>query len=90
MSAAVHFSAIVAPQLSQDRAAVHLVPGLGDEAVADAQDRGRGELDPPAGRGDAEELAAVGPGPALVGGDQVAFGEQQLDPCPRSGKAARK
>jgi len=66
-------------QLGEDRAAVELVPGLGEEAVGDAQDRGRGELDRAAGGGDAEELAAVGAAPALVGGDEVVLGEDQRD-----------
>ena len=77
---------IAAPELGEDRTAVELVPGLGDEAVADLQDRGRGELDRLAGGGDAEELAAVGAAPALVRGDQVVFAEDQLDLVPRSGK----
>ena len=52
-------------ELRGDRAAVELVPGLGDQPVGDPEDRGRGEFDPAGGRREAEELAAVRPGRTL-------------------------
>ena len=67
------------PELLQDGDHVDLVPGLGDHAVGDPQDRRGCELDPPAGRCDAGELAVVGAAPGLVGGDQVVLGEDELD-----------
>jgi hypothetical protein len=65
--------------LGGDGAGVHLVPGLGDQLAVDAQDRRRGELDPPPVTGDAEELALLRARPALVRGDEVTLAEDQLD-----------
>jgi hypothetical protein len=63
---------------------------LGDEPVADAQDRGRGELDPAAGRLGAKELAPVGAAPALARGDEVVLGEDQLDLVREVGKGGEE
>ena len=65
-------------ELGEQAGQVELVPGLGDEAVADPQDRGRSELDPAAGRCDAGGLARVRPGPPLMGRDEVSLGKDEL------------
>ena len=54
----------VGRQLGHQPGDIDLIPGGGDQAVADLEDRGRSELDSAAGRGDAGELTVMG---ALTG-----------------------
>jgi hypothetical protein len=66
-------------QLSLEPQQVHFVPGLGDLVLVDQEDGGGGEGDFAAGGGDSEELALVGAGPLLVGGDAVVLGDGDQD-----------
>lgn len=58
---------------------VDLVPGRGDLAVFDPDDRGRGELHLASGRRDADEIPGLGAGPLLMRGNQIALGDQDQD-----------
>ena len=56
----------------------------------DAVHGGGGELDATAGRLDSRGLALMGSGPALVDGDEITLGEDQLRLHPQVGKGGEE